>query len=295
MKKYRLVENAVRGQPWAILEEKLAVIDELVQFRVDGGTLSAEEIAAKIDAAREPKVRRVRGNVAIIPIQGVIAQKMDLMTAMSGGTSTEAVGRDIDAAVADRSISAIVFDVDSPGGSVYGVTELADKIYNARASKKIYAVSNSVTASAAYWLASQAHKIYVTPGGEIGSIGVIAAHTDVSGAEAAAGFKTTIVKAGRFKGEGNPHEPLGDEAHSAIQKRVDEYYGMFAKAVARGRDTTTSAVRGGYGQGRMVGADEAVSVGLADGIKTLDALLSDLAGQSERASAGVAAAAELIL
>lgn len=294
MKTYPKVTRAFFDNVWAISEAYYDTLAEVVYHRAILAEPPDPELVAKYQAAREPKVRRVRGNVAIIPIQGVIAQKMDMMTAISGGTSTEAIGREIDAAVADRAISAIVFDVDSPGGSVYGVTELADKIYNARQSKKLYAVSNSVTASAAYWLASQAHKIYVTPGGEIGSIGVIASHTETSEADARDGIKTTIIKAGKFKGEGNPYEPLSDDSRAAIQKRVDEYYAMFTKAVARGRDTTATAVRDGYGQGRMVGASEAVTVGLADGVKSLESLLSDLAGQSERASAGVAAAIQLM-
>ena len=88
---------------------------------------------------------------------------------------TEAFGAAFDRAAADSSIGAIVLNIDSPGGSVYGVEELADKIYKARGTKPVYAVANSLAASAAYWIGSAASQLYVTPSGEVGSIGVLAA------------------------------------------------------------------------------------------------------------------------
>ena len=66
----------------------------------------------------------------------------------------------------------IIFDLDSPGGVVYGVPELAAKIRAFRNTKPIYAVANSEAGSAAYWIGSAASKFYVTPSGQVGSIGV---------------------------------------------------------------------------------------------------------------------------
>ena len=125
--------------------------------------------------------------------------------------------------------------LDSPGGSVYGVSELADEIMNARAQKPVIAIANSLAASAAYWIGCSASELYVTPGGEVGSIGVWQAHFDYSQALAAEGVTPTLISAGKYKVEGNPYAPLGEDALGFMQSRVDDYYAVFTKSVARGR------------------------------------------------------------
>ncbi|WP_052688250.1 S49 family peptidase [Xanthomonas sp. MUS 060] len=94
-------------------------------------------------------------------------------------------------ALADDTVSQILIDIDSPGGSVYGVAELADQIQSARSIKPVVAVANSLAASAAYWIGCAAGELYVTPGGEVGSIGVWQAHFDYSQALAADGVTPT--------------------------------------------------------------------------------------------------------
>jgi len=153
---------------------------------------------------------------------------------------------------------------------------LADEIMAGRAQKKIVAVANGMAASAAYWLACCATELVVTPSGQVGSIGVFAAHEDMSKALEQEGVKVSLVSAGKFKTEGNPYEPLSDEARAALQAKVDEFYGMFVKSVAKGRGVSQASVRDGYGQGRMLLASAAVKEGLADSISTLDQVLSKL-------------------
>jgi signal peptide peptidase SppA len=135
-------------------------------------------------------------------------------------------------------------------------------------------------ASAAYWLASQADEIVSIPSGNVGSIGVFSAHQDLSAALEKEGIKVTLIKAGKFKVEGNPFEPLSDEARAQIQTRVDDAYSQFTKDVARGRGVKPSDVRGGYGEGRALPAKEAKAVGLIDRIATMDEVLGKLTGRS---------------
>lgn len=267
--------------PWAIQPEKLAVMTDLLLARSSGHRLSAEDVQARIGAGSAPEARQV-GAVAVIPVYGVIAQRMDLFSEMSGGVSTDRLAKQIRQAVDDPGIGAIALDMASPGGSVYGVQELGDVIYNARGTKKIVAVANSYAASAAYWLASQADELVVTPGGEVGSIGVVTAHSDYSKFYEMTGIKTEFIFAGKYKVEGNPYEPLPKEARDFTQKRVDEYYDAFVKAVARGRGATAAEVRAGYGQARMLGAKEAVSENMADKVETLDDVIVRLSS-SKRA------------
>jgi signal peptide peptidase SppA len=275
--RYPHVWAFVAGSPWAILPEKLSAILAVLELREAGEHLDAEEIRARIGAAADRGGPRGGGGVAVIPILGTISQRADLLTESSGGVSTERVTRSLRQAMADPSVGSILLDIDSPGGSVFGVQELADEIAAAAARKPVVAVANSLAASAAYWLASGASELVVTPSGEVGSIGVLAVHQDESALQEKMGVRTSLVTAGKYKGEGNPFEPLAAEARGALQSRVDEYYGSFTRAVARGRGTTVSAVRGGFGEGRVVGAREAVRLGMADRIDTLDNTLARLA------------------
>jgi len=210
--------------------------------------------------------------IAVLNVFGVISQRMAMMDDLSGGggASTEQIAKLFRRAVKDPAVKAIVLNVDSPGGGVYGVRELADEIFAARDQKPVVAVANSLMASAAYWLGASASEVSVTPGGEVGSIGVFSAHEDLSKALDVEGVKVTLISAGRFKTEANPYEPLSDEARAAIQASVDDYYDAFVKAVARGRGVAPSKVRSGYGQGRVLPADRARSEGMVDRVETLD-------------------------
>jgi signal peptide peptidase SppA len=266
---YEHVIGLVREQPWAILPSKLAAIQDLLRLRASGLTLSAEDIRARVGAVA-PRQPSMPGVVAVLPVRGVIYQRMNMLTAMSGGTSTELLGAQFRALVADPSVQAIVLDIDSPGGGVYGVPELSAEILEARKTKPVVAVVNALCASAAYWLACSATEIVMTPSGEAGSIGVYGTHEDHSGESDRDGIKTTLISAGKFKTEGNPFEPLSEDARQAIQTRVDAYYDLFVKAVAKGRGVPVSAVRNGYGEGRVLTAAAAVEANLVDRIGTLD-------------------------
>lgn len=132
------------------------------------------------------------------------------------------------------------------------------------------AIANSLAASAAYWIGCAAFELYVTPGGEVGSIGVWQAHFDYSQALAAEGIAPTLISAGKYKVEGNPYAPRDEKAHGFIKSRVDDYYGAFTKAITCGRGVPISEVRDGMGQGRVLGADAALAQNMVDGVATLD-------------------------
>jgi len=271
--------------PWGLLPETLAAMQAVLYRWASGARLSQEEIRAavgdapEISAARRDRARAMApGSVAVLPVYGVIGHRASLVEDSSSGvnTSTELLGQAFSSLMADPAIAGIVLDVDSPGGSVYGVADLAEQIFAARGMKPVSAVANSLSASAAYWIASSAEEFAITPGGEAGSIGVYTAHTDVSKMMEAEGVKTTLISAGKYKVEGSPYEPLGADAREFIQSRVDDYYDDFVRAVARNRKDTQTNVREGYGQGRVLGASAAVKANLADRIATLDQVVADM-------------------
>ena len=264
--------------PWALMPERLNAVSA-VMARWASHAPASEEVLAGIDTdklAREARRQTATsvsgGGIAVLPLYGVITQRGNMIEDVSGpgSVSTQKFAAALRQALADESVSQILIDIDSPGGSVYGVAELADEIVAARAQKPIIAIANSLAASAAYWIGCSASEFYVTPGGEVGSIGVWQAHFDYSQALAAEGVTPTLISAGTYKVEGNPYAPLEPEAQAFMQSRVDDYFLTFSKAVAKGRGVPIAQVRNGMGQGRVLGADAALEQNMVDGIVTLD-------------------------
>lgn len=282
--KYQHVAEYVASHLWAIDASKLRELLSVLAFRAAGGEFTPDEIRARIGEGGNASASRLQGgSVAVVPIRGVIAHRMSAMESSSGGTSAEGVAAMLRQVMADASVGTVVLDVDSPGGTVTGMTELAAEIYDmrGRGTKKIIAQVNGMAASAAYWLASQADEIVSIPSGLAGSIGVFTAHEDLSKALANEGIDVTLISAGKYKVEGNPFEPLSEEAKAVIQARVDDAYATFVKDVARGRGASQAAVREGYGQGRALGAKDALKAGLIDRIGTMDGTVSMALGTKQ--------------
>jgi len=219
-----------------------------------------------------------QGGTAIVNISGVLSPKG------SSGTSTERLAAQMRDLAADKKIGAIILNVESPGGFVYGTPEAADAIYEARKSKPVVAVATTMAASAAYWLASQSSAFYASPSADVGSVGVYASHTDTSGFEDKIGFKTTLVSAGPKKVLGNPYEALTEEAQAEIQESVDESYQSFLNAIARGRGISAKDVASGHGEGALVSAHKAQGKGMIDGVMTLQEVVSKYSSSRSRLS-----------
>lgn len=317
---YSRIMGYVRMTPWALDRRTMAVMLDLLAFRASGGRLSGDEVARRLGAKRggRPDVLLVRDDgelvgavgrgqpmaavtggqnagtlVAVIGVRGIISHRASQVDDMSGpgGTSVERLTARFRGAMNDPAVKAVVFDVDSPGGSVYGVPELADEIRASRGRKPMEAVANALMASAAYCIGSQADRLWVTPSGETGSIGVYAAHVDLSKFYEQMGEKVTLVSYGKNKTLGNPFEPLPDDARADMEKRVNEYGAQFDRDVAKGRGVTTEKVRRDFGQGLIFGAKEATDRGLADGAATLDEVVGRLTRQRPRPAEEPAAAA----
>jgi capsid assembly protease len=285
------VAESLFGRPWAVMPAKLAELVAAFQRRQAGLILpDAGEVGKARREAREQraaaigsKLREVGGvlvdqvgKVAILPLRGTVTQRPSLMTKYSGGTSAEAFTQAHAELLADKGVRSVVWDVDSPGGSVAGVPEAAARLLAMRGEKRTVAVSNTINGSAAYWLSSTADEIVASPSSETGSIGVFAVHEDWSAANAAEGVTPTYISAGKYKVESNPDSPLSGEALASIQQAVDDYYGLFVAGVAKARGTTEARVRNGYGEGRALTAVRAKDAGLVDRVQDLAAVLRRL-------------------
>lgn len=294
-KQYKHVLGTVVGRPWALMPEKLEEIRAVLAMRLRGeqtswdgvpnqefmprfyaleeGALMLREISAA-----EAEASNGGGTVAVLPLYGVMMQRVSPMAEMSGATSTEKFKAAFRQQVNNPGVKSIILDVDSPGGSVFGTDELATEIRNAAARKPVIAVADSLMASAAYYVSAGASEVVASPSSEIGSIGVLAVHYDWSENLSMEGIKPTLIKSGKYKAEGHADFPLSYDALQHIQEDVNRYYEMFLQAVAKGRDVGVERVRNGFGEGRVVGAREAVRLGMADRVATLEETIARFAG-----------------
>lgn len=252
---------ALRCGAWCIAPAAHAELLKLVDAAAAGRAPRA--------AARRPGPVAPRG-VAVIPIVGTLTQ---YPTPWSGA-STEQVGAALLGAVADPAVQRILLYVDSPGGEAYGAPELANLVYALRSDKPIAAYVAGQAASAAYWIAAQAGKVYAAPTAEVGGIGVVAAHADLSAAMSKQGVKVTLIAAGKYKTEASPFAPLDKDARAHLQRRCDDVLGMMLADIARGRGAKVDAVRDGMGQGRMLGAKDALAAGMIDAVATIQEVLT---------------------
>lgn len=264
------------GKPWAVEESLLEPMTDIVYRHLDGKKLSDEDIQAitRFQPTRRtrPEDRRyeVVGGAAIIPIYGVISKRANLVERISQGvgTSTLVLAEDIRAALNDDEVKEIILDIDSPGGSVGGVSEVADLIYNSRGKKPINAYANGLMASAAYWIGSAADNIYATKTTQVGSIGVYSVVYDATVMQHNRGIKTHVIRAGKYKAAGNPEKAFTEEDHKVIQTQIMKFFDLFAGDVKKFRgfsDEQISAVANGL---TFLG-NEALELGLIDEIKEL--------------------------
>ncbi len=222
----------------------------------------------------------VNGHTAILPIRGII---MHRFCWWYGGTACEDIVSVIKKLVAMPQIRNIILDIDSPGGEVGGVEQVANAIYNNRDKKNFFAVSNTLCASAAYWIASSCHKLYsAEKSSEWGSIGVILVHFSYEKAIKAQGVEITHIETGEKKSLGSPYRDLSDEEKEEISKEIHEVYNNFRSSVVRGRDITEQEIIDM--EARTFMADESKKRRLSDGHYTVSELASILAKKEDAMS-----------
>jgi signal peptide peptidase SppA len=288
------ISRALAGTLWCIHQPRFNEILALLEVGLASEAPARVHFFSLLRAEQERREAAVRaisgsaGMVAVIPVYGILAQRGSFWSMCFGGSSCDAITAQLRAAVNDPNVKAIVMDFDSPGGDVAGISELGSEILQARKQKPIVAVSNSLCASAAYWLASQATELLVSPSSNTGSIGVYMLHEEYSQAMANAGIKDTIIKFGENKAEGNDSEPLTDQAREHFQALVDSTGDDFEKAVARGRKVGQDEVHKKFGQGRLFDAKTAVKLGMADRIGTFDDALAKHGASRKPLSGAVA-------
>ncbi len=240
------------------------------------------DIRIEPDAARQqPTAERypVRNGVAVIDIAGTLTKNPTFMQMIFGGNTMPDMQRLVSEATFDNAVNAIMLRIDSPGGTVAGVSDLADSVYAARKRKPVYAYISDMGASAAYYVASQADVIYCDADAMVGSIGVYLVVPDFSKMAEADGIKINVVKAGDMKGAAVPGTEVTDTQLAEFQREVDQLNETFVDAVARGRGWSADRVSK-LNDGRVHVGVHAKALGLVDGVKSFDEALGELMAQS---------------
>ena len=293
-RRYERACQFVETSIWLIHPAALSTILQVIGERASGYRPSAEEIAARLgerERAQRDDPEPAEGPVRVIPINGTLVPHSGMFADVSeAGRAVEDIRSELREAVGSEDVKAVLLEVDSPGGSAELIPELASEMREMRGEKPIWAIANTFAASGAYYLASQADELIVTPSGYVGSIGAYTIHDDLSEKLAAEGISKSLIYAGEYKVEGNPFEPLSDEAREYRQEQIDEIYKLFVADVAKGRGVSVKDVQADFGQGRMVTASKAVERGMADRVATLDQTMTALERQLKSGSAKRAAA-----
>ena len=237
-------------------------LDDMLGTDEDSEDIDAEQLAAG-------------GQVVTVAVVTICGTLMKQASSFDDSTSLVMLKRRIREVAADPQYAGIILKIDSPGGTVAGTPEAAQAIAEAATVKPVLAFCEDLTASAAYWLASQADEIYANHGTcEVGSIGVFIGTYDYSEASAKAGIKAKVYATGKLKGTGFPGTEITADQDEYLQGIVDHTQTYFVAAVAAGREVSPATVTDGWTTGGVFPADKAADMGLIDGIKTWENCLA---------------------
>ncbi len=244
-----------------------AVVNRDGLSALNAAGLLPESISSKIGTPlNNTHTASRRGDTAIIPIQGILTPRASMFSDVSGLTSSETILQDFTAAMEDNSIKNILLQVDSGGGAVTGISDVADAIFAARGSKPIFTHIVGEMASAALWIGTSADKVFASKTALVGSIGTVAT-IDTTVEEGSIEIVSTLSPNKR-------QDPTSKEGRNAILAILDNISTIFIDTVARNRGTTAQNVQENFGQGGMFIAAEALDLGLIDGIASFDEVLN---------------------
>jgi signal peptide peptidase SppA len=267
---------------WAMEANAFSKMLMVIERHAEGVKLSPSEIEAAIGRAPttpHPRDRsyEVSNGVALIPIRGILAKHADQVGGISqpSGMSFETIQKNIRTALADGEVRSILLHIESPGGSVDGTQATAQVIAAAAKQKRTVAYIDGLGASAAYWLACQADEIFASETALVGSIGTVTTIADTKAAAEKQGVRVTVIRSGPLKAGVMPGEAAGDAQVAAMQKIVDDLGAIFAAAVGDARDLAGAKLEA-IRDGNVHVAAQAQSLGLIDGIRSFEAVLSDM-------------------
>ena len=271
----------------------MSVMEERVWAGSEGSydaALTAEQGLAERTASGQfdddededsPRLLSVEDGIATVSIKGPLVNSDSPWLQYFGVTGYPEIRAAMLAAAEDPEVTQILLDIDSGGGAVSGVDDTAKliRLVNDRV-KPVTTYTDGAMCSAAYWLGSAAGEVFASKGAIVGSIGVIATHKEYSEAYKKEGVGVTVVRAGKFKALANSNEKLTEAGKAQLQKIVDASYEIFVDHVAAMRGKSYEYADKTMADGQEFIGQASVDVGLVDAVKTFDALITDLKGDS---------------
>lgn len=234
--------------------ERLAtVFFDWKEFRKNSGDINAKQV-----------VERRKDGIAVIHIDGALAFRNDVETYFMDQDTYQSIGDAFDDCVKDDEVLGIVLEIDSPGGVTSGVSDLAQKIFNSRGTKRYGVVAHSAgdMCSAAYWIASACEKVYASNTAVVGSIGTLCVFR-----------KSKDESVSIIRSNLSPNKapsPDSTEGRSQIEKELDAISSVFISTVAKNRGVSYETVMNDYGKGGCFVGSDAVKAGLCDAVMSLE-------------------------
>ncbi|MEM1204785.1 MAG: S49 family peptidase [Acidobacteriota bacterium] len=215
--------------------------------------------------SKPPTFVNVGGGVAEIQIRGPLVARPSWWEAWLG--IRRATIGEIEGAVrryaTDPDIHTLLLSIESPGGVVSGIHELADAIHEARGNKRVVAYTAELCGSAAYWIASQAEEFWAGPASIVGSIGTYTLLIDASRAYEDIGYKVFRVRSTELKGGGAWGTKIEQSTIDETQRLVNSLNALFVGGVARGRGVDMETAEA-WADARVHVGQAAVEIGLVD-------------------------------
>ena len=279
--------DIIAGQPWAIEPAALQTLVEIarrsgvtpadwLQGRGASGPV-ARAAGIRADAPAKGRSFELIDGVAVLPIAGPIFPKANLLFDISAATSIETLDRQFRDALADAEATAILLDIDSPGGAITGIDRFAETVFAARGGKPIGAFVGGLAASAAFWIATAADEIVAEPTARLGSVGMVASLL-VQEAPNRDGFREfEIVSTGA---PNKRPDVRTDDGRATVVEQLDALEAIFIEKVARNRGISAETVRADFGRGGIKIGAAAVRAGMAERLGSFESTLAGLAGRA---------------
>ena len=250
--------NKLRNDVWCIEPSYLEVYLSSIGQTETMANLSS---LSELNAANSPdSMLDVRGESAVVTVSGVLGKRLGFFEKLFGGADYDEISEALAEAEAREDVRNVVLHFDTPGGGGIGLPELAQQVSGM--STPVYAFTDTMMASAGYWLGSQAKAVYSTPSAKVGSIGAVIVHQDISGLLEKMGIKTKAFFKGSHKIDNASFKPLTKSEEEALQERISIVYGLFVDAVKSARKSKVSSE---VFDSKLYDGSEALELGLTDG------------------------------
>jgi len=282
------VLKVLDGSVWAITESGMDQIMHAIEGMEHKDVLEAAQVedATKNRGVLEDKeykyeddMYEVNGSMATMPVYGKMFPRANMMTRLSGGTSTRKLGRAIDEVEEREDIDKVMMVFDSPGGSIQGLTNTASKIRNMET--ETVAFAEGLMASAAYFVGSAANRVVASPDSMVGAIGSVAKIVSRAGKLEDEGYDVKVIRSAEKKAKPNPSEPIDEDSVKEVQKLVNAAHEQFVRQVAINLDLSEETVSNTMADGSVINGSEAEGTNFVDDVATIDEVMDEFEGSVE--------------